>query len=394
MSHTNTNDNKALDKLKELKQQKYYLWLDRNKVSLYHLPSQKIYSLEKIDKDIQEYIKRSLPWITEKVFQPNKPELIEFWDSYHHNTYKEYKPKKSTPSDISLFLEFLERLFPVKEERNHIIQYFAHMLQKPEERPPYALLLTSESRTGKGFLYHKILTHLVCHQCQQNDNYNAFHGKHSNSLVNTMLVMLDDPKSDHPSTMTKLKSRISEPRITYEAKGEEAKTVEAFARIILASNERRPLDLDESDINRWFAPQFIKHKESPEETAKFIKQLEQSLCLDSIYNYFMSVSIDDFDCRLPPETETRNEMLIGSKDASGRSDIEDYINENKVFHWDDLKKHLELNISDKAIKDILLDLEFHSRKISVKPSRKVLWFHKSWSNPDAVKYWSEQAFLQ
>lgn len=69
---------------------------------------------------------------------------------YYLNLYEAYQPSYNSVGDIALWHEFMERLFPVENERVYIESFIAHIFQKPSERPTFGLMLTSEHGTGKG----------------------------------------------------------------------------------------------------------------------------------------------------------------------------------------------------------------------------------------------------
>ncbi|WP_417585163.1 primase-helicase family protein [Nitrincola sp.] len=370
-------ENDIQNTVKELKEQGYYIRTNRNKSYLYHPASNTELAIEDLVHPSQKaYVFKSLPKINEEVFLPNKNKLILLpGDYYQLNTWKQYSPKsQGSDSCIKLWIEFLERLFPIEEERKQVVQFLAHMIQKPEERPSFALLLTSEQGTGKGVLFSEILYPLLCGQAVQNDNYSTFTSKHSNSLHGTMLCMLDDPKSDHPSTMTKLKSRISESMIQIEPKYEMPRTVPVFTRIMLASNERTPLKLTEKDTRRWYAPGYIKHQSNLVETQVFIKRLLKELDLDTIYNWFMSQSLEGFNHKSPPETETLLAMVERSKPEL-ETELEDFLKDRKVFQWECLKMHLSDSYYDKEIKDFLSREGYQSKRLTLKRKKQTFWYH-------------------
>lgn len=372
----------AQEKIQELKDEGYYLWVDKKNCYLYDTLNENHSTLEAIDKDLHSSIKRHLPKITDKTFLPNNITFIPDGLGFKHNTYKTYQSTHAKNSDLRLWHEYLERLFPLENERNFIIQYLAHMFQKPEERPTFALLFTSESGTGKGFLYHNILAPLLSFQCCQEDNYGDFLGRFSKSLSNTLLCMLDDPKSNHASTMTKMKSRISEPMISVEEKYADAKTVKVFTRIILASNERTPLHMEESDLRRWYAPSYIKHLYDQKETASFIKKLSSDLDLNAIHAWFMEVSLADFNPHNPPVTSTLMAMQDNSRPML-QVEVEAFLNESPVFTWEGISDVLTGGFFPNELQEILRTKGYKSKRIQINSTRKTLWFDSSISPKEA-----------
>lgn len=276
--------------------------------------------LESVPKEdnISAYVKASLPLVTGTLFRPNSEEIINNYGSSWINTYKAYEPKPSS-ADISLFLEYLTRLFPDSYDYSTCVSWLAHMFQRPEQRPSWHLLLTSHVGTGKGFLVQEILNPLLVQQTSVVSSFERVMGKFSTVLSDNMLVLLDDPKSKSDNTATQLKSLLSEERAYVEQKGLTGGMVDTFTRFILASNEARPLRLDDNE-RRWYCPKRLEHRTSKEETQLFIGLLADALkrpgYLDAIYNWFMAYDIGNFNHKHIAQSDMLLEMIGLSENSS------------------------------------------------------------------------------
>ncbi len=373
-------ENKDLqEKVKKLKGEGWFIKSSKTKSFLIHPESGTETSIEDMfPSNERSYAFSSFEKITKDVFLPSRPRLIPCADLqgfYELNTWKNYIPKTDEREQgIACWIEFLERLFPIENERKYVVQFLAHLMQKPEERPSFAIMLTSDQGTGKGVLFSHILYPLLSKQAVQNSDYSAFMGKHSNSLDGTLLCMLDDTQSNHPVMMTKLKSRISEPYVHIERKFENARTIPVFTRIILASNKITPIQLSENDTRRWYVPSYIRHKIDKPETQAFIANMLEKISLDSIYNWLMNQSLDGFNHKNPPETETLLAMVERSKPEL-ECEIDDFIQTRKVFQWSCLKLFLNENFYDKDIKDYLSEKGYQSKRLNFKSTKITYWYH-------------------
>ena len=323
--------------------------------------------------------------VTDIVFKPNQAEWVSIGNYYQHNIYKKYEPKHDKTDNITGFLELMNRLFPVIEDYKTVMQYFAHMIQKPNERPSFALLITSDSGTGKGFLYSKILRPLLSNQTEQVDNYSLVFDRFSKTLYMNLLCCLDDPKSNHPSTMAKLKSAITEPTRRVEDKHGEQYTVDTYTRLIIFSNERVPLKLNESDVRRLYAPTYITHRDSLAETQDFIESIADKLDIDCIYNYLSTYPIDDFNPYQPRQTETLLDML-GASVTYLQESIEDYANRNKVFTFADLKRSVGDYRNEADIRLALNDLGLINTRKCIGGKDYRLWHLPSINKSDLTEH--------
>lgn len=98
-------------------------------------------------------------------------------------------------------------------------------------------MLTSQQGTGKGKLY-SILERLLCSQTVSCSSFDDFTNRFTVALHETLLCLLDDVVAKGDKQMSTLKSKITEKRQKFEAKGQQPIQENCFTRIFLASNEK------------------------------------------------------------------------------------------------------------------------------------------------------------
>jgi len=291
------------------------------------------------------YVTACLQKIIGFYFKPSSSRLINVGCGANKlNTYQHFIPSDNTEY-CPLFIELLERMLPVQGERNTFTKWLAHMVQQPDVRPTWAVMLTSEEGTGKGVLFNQILTPLLSGQTRLCSTYGEFTGGHSTALADTLMIMLDDVKSKSDSQVTELKSKISEPYIMLNPKYEQPFSQQVFARILLASNETRPIKLGNNDTRRWFAPQYIKHRENRAESQMFFDKLlgwidTDIYSLSKIYNYLMNFSLEGFSPNIVERTPTLDTMVELSE-SSRETAVKDWVLDKRVFKLEDLYSHFD-----------------------------------------------------
>ncbi len=327
-----------------------------------------------------EYAKACLPCIIGKKFLPSQSELIpipEDLNTFYLNTFKKHITSTDNCTPDNLWFEYLERLFPLEDERKIVIKYLAHIFQYPEQRPSWHLLLTSDTGTGKGFLFNDVLSPLLENQTSLCADYSTFMNQFSTALNGTLLCLLDDPKTNSDHTQTKLKSKLSEERQLVELKYEQPVMQNIYTRVILASNENRPLMLDENE-RRWFVPQKIEHKIDRLETQQFITKLFNYIStggLDVIYNWFMVQDLSDFNHKYCPTTDTLNHMIEISVPML-QSDIEEWLEEHDVFQWEELKSHFP-NEADNLLRKYVVEAGYNTKRLSMCGKKTKYWYADS-----------------
>lgn len=255
------------------------------------------------------------------------------------NTYHKYAPTTATDnaSVSPLFLEYLERLIPDLADRHIFTQWLSHIFQRPQDRPSWHVMLTSDVGTGKGFLVESIL-HPLLHHTSVVSSFQHVMGKFSTMLADNLLVLLDDPAQGNDDTQTKLKSLLSEERAYCEPKGLQGGMVKTYTRFILASNDARPLHLAENE-RRWWSPAPLIHRHDKEETQRFIKTLADWLALPgslcAVHNWFMAYTLEGFNPKHIDQSVNLKSMIGMSADIHAQF-LNNYISEHVVFTHSEL----------------------------------------------------------
>lgn len=248
------------------------------------------------------------------------------------NTYRRHKPKENGTAISALLHEFWERLWPIESERNIALQWISHIFQRPQERPSWHLMLPSVAGIGKGFLVQDILHPLLKHTTVIG-SFSKLTGQFSTVIEDNLLVLLDDCKAKTEAMQTMLKSLLSEERAYVERKQQQGGMVNTYVRFILASNEAKPLHLDD-DERRWFVCSRLAHRVDVAETQTFIQKLSDWLelpgSLDVVYNWFMAYDLTGFNPKYVAQSVTLK-SIIGLSRNVHHEFIEEYIVEKKVF---------------------------------------------------------------
>jgi hypothetical protein len=345
------------------------------------------------------YFAASMHTVVGTAFFPNGPVLLRAAHSRHRyvNTYRKYEPQRPAIDLSESFHEFITALFPDPIERHTFLQYVAHMIQYPEQRPSWHPMLLSETGTGKGFLFHDILSPLLCNQTFVAKRYGEILGKFSPVMEGSILVLLDDCKSKREDTQTALKSLMTEEMVLLEKKGLQAGMVSTYTRFVLASNEKVPLDLDDTE-RRWWIPKRLGYsngltgKAGRDERQALISRLSAWLstdgALEAVYAYFATYCLDGFDPKSCPMTATLQEQIDKSETVE-QGFARDFLDmhETKVVKVEELQSafvQAKLNKpSNNALARLFAFCNFQRGELVVKGKRARWWFQDSMTKHEA-----------
>lgn len=212
---------------------------------------------------------------------------------------------------------FLEHLAYVLDDDaaaiEHVLNFLAHLVQKPQERVGHALLITSEAKgIGKSTL-GTVVRRLVGEQnsrvAQTKDLKSSFDGW----LMGKLVVQVDEIyETGNWELANKLKPLITEKTVSANIKYGPQLEIENHARFIMFSNHTAPLTLEEGD-RRYFV--FIS-KAQPRDDAYYDRlygYIEKPEAMNAIYSFLMKRDLSGFNPhRRPPMTEAKQQVIAAS----------------------------------------------------------------------------------
>jgi len=335
-----------------------------------------------------DYIRDHLTLVVGTLFEPKGREFISHKAGiFFKNTWREFVPSHAElPGENFLHGEAMERLFPAPQDLEMVTKWIAHLFQKPEERPSFHLMLRSDHGTGKGFLFNNVLLPLLSYQAQSFKSFSAVTEKHATFLEDSLLAFLDDVTTSTENQQHQLKSMLTEEYQTVRPLNQKEKLVRTYTRFILTSNEDEPLKLEEQD-RRWYVVEKITHPVSEEETKAFYKRYGEWAAnpdnLSTVYNYYMSIDLSDFEPKQHVRTEAFWEMLQQGQSLHDHV-AQDWMTDHPVFTYKELTQHFdarEAGIVFKKLKD--------AGYVSKQPYQNVIDPRTGTTNKD--KYWAHKS---
>jgi Family of unknown function (DUF5906) len=156
--------------------------------------------------------------------------------------------------DCSLFLEHLRTVICSQDEGlfTHLIQWLANIVQTPMVKPGTALALRSNEGAGKGQTF-RYLQPIFGRHCQALAGSGSFLGQFNAFIAGKLLLFGDEAVwPGDKRGVERLKSYITEDRITVEQKYVPSVEVDNFARFIFATNADHAAPVSLTD--RRFVP--------------------------------------------------------------------------------------------------------------------------------------------
>jgi len=293
-------------------------------------------------KHLADRVADKLPNIYGSTFRPVDERFVTVHGVQLANTFVPFKPDvRDDAEGRKLVDELFERLFPDSFERHTVKRFFAHMIQKPLERPQWGLLITGDGGTGKSQLVQLAERALNNRHRWRENVYKPIGSQFSSVLPDNLLVTFDDAPASG-NTYEELKFAITRSLQEVEIKGQQKKVLrEVFARIVVVSNEETPLTL--KDDRRFFVPErcrhFIDRDESGEFFERFFGWLERPHTNAFLYHYFRGIDLNEFDPSKTVRTATLLKMEGQEVGTQVRDLVREFAAKLEIFHETEVLAH-------------------------------------------------------
>jgi hypothetical protein len=217
-------------------------------------------------KSTSEYVKANNAIKSVEIkYVPGKPSGMFVDHGRYFNTHcpSHIKPEKGDPKP---FIDFMNDLFPIDEDRFQVMRWIATLIARPDIKMIYALLLISEVQgVGKGTLAERVIKPIIgdinTSTPSEDDVVNK---EYTYWQSHKRLALIHEIYAGHNSkAYNKLKSIITDQTISVKQKYLAPYDIDNWLHIIAMSNNFNALKLTGGD-RRWLVP-LITEKQQPAE---------------------------------------------------------------------------------------------------------------------------------
>ena len=260
----------------------------------------------------------SKAWMREKgrrtylegiIFAPNRDVegAYNHWQGFSVDRYEGPDASRG----CKLFLKHLRDVIcSGNEDRyRYALQYWAHMIQQPEDKPGVAFVVKGKKGTGKDTIA-EYLGRIVKHHYITIANKDQLTGKFNQHQEKCLLLHVQegfwagDKRDEGP-----LKYLITSRDVMIEPKGLNAFTVQSVLRVFISSNERWVVPA--SDDERRFFVLNVSDKHRRDHA--YFKALRAEMEGDgpsSLLTYLSELDLSNFEVRDVPDTEALAEQKV------------------------------------------------------------------------------------
>ena len=195
---------------------------------------------------------------------------------------------------------------------DYLIKFLAHMWQKPEEKPGILIVLLGGQGSGKGTLFNllqSIWSRTTLHVSDVEHVTGGFNG----AMERNYIVNMDEALfSGDRRSMDRLKSMITEPKITIEQKYQPRRTIQSLHRFFAASNHDHFGNIELDDRRFVFLRVSDKRKGNHDYFDELYAAINDPVQLGAFVHKLATLDITDFNSRAKPNTSELLEQKLQS----------------------------------------------------------------------------------
>lgn len=193
---------------------------------------------------------------------------------------------------------------------SYLLQFLAHMIQCPEQKPGVMIVLLGRQGTGKGAFF-QLLGRIWRHSVLQVSDIERVTGRFNAGLGQNYVVVMDEALfAGDRRAQDRSKSLITEPIISIEEKHQPQRIIDSFHRFFAASNHEHFVQVDNDD-RRYFILQ-VSDKVAQNEVyfKSLFAAIESDNALAAFIHTLTKIDLKRFNPRVAPKTQAHAEQKI------------------------------------------------------------------------------------
>lgn len=247
------------------------------------------------------------------ILAPGGPAIV---DGNALNTWRGFKTTPS-PGDVKPFLDLLRRLVPDREVAGYLVQWMAHLVQRPHVKMHVAPVVWSAAKgVGKNLLFECLLAaigsdhSILIEKADLARDFNAW-AKDKIFVIGDEVIG-SDPRLD----ADKLKGLVTSATIHINQKHQPVVEQRNFANFVFLSNHSNALFIDEHE-RRYLVWEIEAGPLSVQEFEQFTKWRDSG-GIAAMFDMLLTLPLTGFNAKAPaPRTKARSQMI-----AANKSDLE------------------------------------------------------------------------
>jgi hypothetical protein len=313
-------------------------------------------------KDGELLMKRLLE--SQPIFHDVKKTIADFWThpKTHMYTNIAFAPWATPPTTLNYWVGSLVK--PVQgdwevikvhiknvicngdlELYEYLLNYLAHMIQYPEDKPGVMVVLLGKQGTGKG-LFFEILKRIWPRSTLLVSDIQQVVGQFNAALERNYVIIMDEALfSGDRRSQDRMKSLITEKSCHVEQKYQPSRTIDSVHRFFASSNHDQFAHIEADDRRYLFFRVSAKHQGNHFYFERLSKAIDSDTVIAAMAFELKNRNITGFNVRQRPITNEHNKQKLMSLEGfdrywfevltAGRLSYSTYLGTSQENYWTD-----------------------------------------------------------
>lgn len=238
----------------------------------------------------------------------------------YFNHWKGWSVIPDDEGSCELWLNHLREVIcgGVEEYYRYALGWFAHMVQRPWEKPGVAIVLRGKKRIGKDTIMDYFGGCCADHHVKI-ANQDQLTGKFNAHQEKCLILHVEEGFwAGSKQAEGSLKHLITSEKVLIEPKGLNAFHVDSYLRLFISSNEEWVVPAT-ADEGRYFVLDVSAHRKDDHAYFKKLRDEMNNGGRAALLKYLMSVDLSDFQVRAIPDT-----AALGQQKVQGLKNVEKF----------------------------------------------------------------------
>jgi hypothetical protein len=249
------------------------------------------------------------------VAEQENRKIFNLFAGYNPKIKTEYNKEKATVI-LKPFMDLGRELCGGNQKDFHyFIKFIAHIIQKPAEKIPIAFIIKGKQGTGKTMWLNAVGSLIGQKHYISSSNAKDFFGDYAEGFYHKLIVNMNECEGKNTFDFEgKIKSFISEDRITINPKNVRPSEINNFARTIITTNKANPIPIDVKTGDRRFVvyqttDYFLDKKYGTIFWTNLLAHFKKPEFIACLYDYLNGLDISKVDWKNErPITEAYKQM--------------------------------------------------------------------------------------
>ena len=192
----------------------------------------------------------------------------------------------------------------------YLIQFLAHMVQRPEEKPGVMIIFLGRQGTGKG-MFFQLLSKLWPRTTLVVSDIAQVVGQFNAALERNFAICMDEAIfSGDKKSQDRLKSLVTEKTLRIEQKYQPSRTIDSVHRIFAASNHEHFSRIEGDDRRSLFIRVSASRQNDHRYFAQLSAALNDTAVIGAMLHDLMKIDLSSFNVRSRPLTREHDKQKM------------------------------------------------------------------------------------